>query len=290
VEGRASILTTSTQADMQGTEAIENIDSRANLSQTRIKVGLSQEFSRDRKLGIYYSYAFVSSDFGDVSHRLGDRPQDLDTMRSAGHSSAAGIRFRGVLAKRLFYGAYASWFFLALDDQLKLSPMVNCHEHDRGFGSSFALGLTYALRPRIIFSFDLGGGFSSTATARTEDTTGNLLERSYRSSPNLSTHEAVQADLWRNVFGSVSLLTVRQTTGSGLTLYPDRFGRLLTTDGVPKPNGLAQETETHYAAEFGAGWHFTKNFLGEYVFSTNQTFTAPRHSFLFRYTFRLPER
>jgi len=140
-----------------------------------------------------------------------------------------------------------------------------------------------------MFSFDLGGGFSSTTTTRTEDATGNRLERSYRNNPYFSTHEAVQADVWKKLFGSISLLTVHQTASTGLTLYPDCFGRSLTTDGVARPDGLTRETETHYTSEFGAGWHFTKNFLGEYVFSTSYSITTPSHSFLFRYTFRLPE-
>lgn len=270
--------------------AIERWQSTVNLGQTQLKAGLSHDFSGERKLGIYYGYGFVSADFGNLFHSLNGRPQGLDTTHSAGRSSEAGIQYRGVLSRRLFYGAHASWFLLSLNDRLNLSEIVNSHEHDRTTGSSFTVGLAYALRPRIMLSFDLGGGFSSTATARTEDSTENVLERSYRSSPYLSTHEAVQADVWRNLFGSVSLLTVHQTMSSALTLYPDRFGRLLTTDGVPKPNGLTQETETHYRSEFGAGWHFTKSFLGEYVFSTYHSLVTPSHSFLFRYTFRMPER
>jgi len=290
VKGQGSIFSTETQQDMSGMAAIEKRQSTVNLGQTQLKAGLSHDFSGERKLGIYYGYGFVSADFGNLFHSLNGRPQGLDTTHSAGRSSEAGIQYRGVLSRRLFYGAHASWFLLSLNDRLNLSEIVNSHEHDRTTGSSFAVGLAYALRPRVMCSFDLGGGFSSTATARTEDSTGNVLERSYRSSPYLSTHEAVQADLWRNLFGSVSLLTVHQTMSSALTLYPDRFGRLLTTDGVPKPNGLTQETETHYRSEFGAGWHFTKSFLGEYVFSTYHSLVTPSHSLLFRYTFRMPER
>jgi hypothetical protein len=289
VAGKGSIFTRQTQRDMVGMEAIENSESTVSLRQIQLKAGLSHDFSGERKLGIYYGYGFVSADFGNLFHTLNGKPQGLDTTHSAGRSSEAGIRFRGALTRRLFYGAHASWFLLSLNDRLNLSEMVNSHEHDRTTGSSFALGLAYALRPRIMLSFDLGGGFSSKATARTEDSTGNILERNYTRSPYLSTHEAVQADLWRNLFGSVSLLTVRQTTSSAFTLYPDRFGRLLTTDGVPKLNGLTQETETHYRSEFGVGWHFTKSFLGEYVFSTYHSLVTPSHSFLFRYTFRMPE-
>ncbi|HVS87091.1 MAG TPA: FecR domain-containing protein [Candidatus Acidoferrum sp.] len=289
VKGWGSLLNFVTQQDAAGNVASERIDSKSNLSQTRIKAGVSHDFSRERKLGIYYSYGFVSADFGNASHTLNGQPQSLDTTQSAGRSSEVGIRFRGVLTKKLFYGAQASWFLLSLDDQLKLSTIVNSHQHDRTTGSSFAAGFGYALRPRVVFTLDLAGGFSKTTTMRTEDATGNILERNRRSSPFLSAHEAIQADVWRHLFVSGSLLTVRQTLSTNLALHQDRFGRLLTSDGTFAPNGLTRDRSTTYYSEFGAGWRFTDNFLAEYVFSTNYGVTQPSYVFLLRYSFRVRE-
>ena len=289
VKGRGSLLNFVSQQDPAGNITSERIDSKSNLVQTRIKAGISHDFSGERKLGIYYSYGFVSADFGNMSHTLNGQQESLDTTKGAGRSSEVGLRFRGVLTKKLFYGAQASWFLLSLDDQLKLSSIVNSHEHDRTSGSSFALGLGYALRRRIVFTVDLAGGFSNTTTVRTEDPTGKLLEHDRRSSPFLSTHEAVQADVWRHLFVSGSLLTVRQTISTNLTLYPDRFGRLLTSNGTFAPNGLTSDRSTTYYSEFGAGWRFTDNFLAEYVFSTNYGITRPSHVFLLRYSFRIRE-
>jgi hypothetical protein len=172
---------------------------------------------------------------------------------------------------------------------LKLSTIVNSHEHDRTTGSSFALGMGYAFRPRIVLTVDLAGGFANTATMRTEDATGNLLERNHRNSPFLSAHEAIQADIWRHLFVSASLLTVHQTLSTNLVLYPDRFGRLLTSDGIFAPNGLTRDRTTFYYSEFGAGWRFTDSFLAEYVLSTNYGVTPPSHVFLLRYSFRVRE-
>jgi hypothetical protein len=289
VKGWESLLNFVTQQDAAGNVASERINSNTNLAQTRIKAGVSHDFSRDRKLGIYYSYGFVSANFGNVSHTLNGQPQTLDTSQSAGRSSEVGLRFRGVLTKKLFYGAQASWFLLSLNDQLKLSTVVNSHEHERKTGSSFSLGLGYALRPRIVLTLDLAGGFSNATTMRTEDATGNLLERNLRSSPFLSSHEAFQADVWRHLFVSGSLLTVRRTTSTNVSLYPDRFGRLLTTDGISAPNGLTRDRLTRYYSEFGAGWRFTDDFLSEYMFSTNYGVTRPSHMFLLRYSFRVRE-
>ena len=289
VKGWGSLLNFVTQQDAAGNVASERIHSNSDLAQTRIKAGVSHDFSGGRKVGIYYSYGFVSADFGNISHTLNSQPQSLDSTQSAGRSSEVGIRFRGVLTKKLFYGAQASWFRLSIEDKLKLSAIVDSHEHDRTTGSSFAVGFGYALRPRIAFTMDLAGGFSNTSTLRTEDATGNLLERNHRSSPFLSAHEAIQADVWRHLFISGSLLTVRQTLSTKLTLYPDRFGRLLTSDGIFAPNGLTSDVSTNYYSEFGTGWRFTDSFLAEYVFATDYGVTRPSHVFLLRYNFRVRE-
>ncbi len=289
VKGWGSLLNFVTQQDAVGIVASERVDSNTNLAQTRIKAGVSHDFSGERKLGIYYSYGFVSADFGNVSHTVNGQPQSLDTTRSAGRSSEVGVRFRGVLTKKLFYGAQGSWVLLSLDEKLKLSTIVNSHEHDRTTGSSFAVGIGYAFRPRIVLTLDIAGGFANTTTMRTEDATDNLLERNCRGSPFLSAHEAIQADIWGHLFVSGSLLTVRQTLSTNLALYPDRFGRLLTSDGIFAPNGLTRDRSTLYYSEFGAGWRFTDNFLAEYVLSTNYDLTRPSHVFLLRYSFRVRE-
>jgi FecR-like protein len=290
VKGWGSLLNFVSQQDAMGNVASERTNSITNLAQTRIKAGVSHDFSGERKLGIYYSYGFVSADFGNVSHTLNGQLQSLDSTRSGGRSSEVGVRFRGVLTRKLFYGAQASWFLLSLDEQLKLSAIVNSHEHDRTTGSSFAVGLGYAFRPRIVLTLDIAGGFANTTTMRTEDATGNLLERNLRGSPFLSAHEAIQADVWRHLFVSGSLLTIRQTLSTNLALYPDRFGRLLTSDGTFAPNGLTRGRSTIYYSEFGVGWRFTDNFLAEYVLSTTYGLTQPSHIFLLRYSFRIPER
>jgi hypothetical protein len=289
VKGWGSLLNLVTQQDAAGNVASERIDSNSNLALTRIKAGVSHDFSGERKVGIYYSYGFVSAAFGNISRTLNGQPQSLDTTQSAGRSSEVGVRFRSVLTRKLFYGAQASWFRLSLEDQLNLSAIANSHEHDRTTGSSFAVGFGYALRPRIAFTVDLAGGFLNARTLRTEDATGNLIERNHRSSPFLSTHENLQADVWRHLFVSGSLLTVRQTLSTDLTLYPDRFGRLLTSDGIFAPNGLTTDVSTTYYSEFGAGWRFTDSLLAEYVLATDYGVTRPSHVFLLRYNFRIHE-
>ena len=285
VQGSGSLLNFVTQQDALGNISSERVDSRSNLAENRIKIGVSHDFSGQRKIGIYYNYGFLSADFSDLSHTLNAQPQPLDITRSAGRFSEGGIRFRGVLTRKLFYGAQASWFVLSLDEQLRLSTIVNSHQHNRTTGSSFAVGLGYAFRPRVVFTLDLAGGFSNTAALRAEDITGNPLERNRRTSPFFSAHTAVQADVWKSLFVNGSLLTVRQNLYRDLTLYPDRLGRLLTSDGTFAPNGYTSNSSTSYYSEFGVGWRFNRALLAEYVFSTDYGKTPPSHVFLLRYSF-----
>jgi hypothetical protein len=213
----------------------------------------------------------------------------LDSTQSEGRFSEAGIRFRGVLTPRLFYGAQASWFLISLQEQLRLSTIVNSQEHNRTIGSSFAVGLGYAVNRRAVFIIDLAGGFSNARSARVEDGTGNSLERNRRSSPFFSAHTAVQADVWKKLFISGSLLTGRQNRYRDLILYPDHLGRLLSSDGAFAVNGHSSDSFTSYYSEFGVGWRFNNALLGEYILSTDYGQTQPGHIFLLRYSFRQPE-
>jgi hypothetical protein len=100
-------------------------------------------------------------------------------------------------------------------------------------------------------------------------------------------HAAVQADVWRKLFVNGSLLSLTQSRVTDLTLLPDRFGRRLTTDGLFAPNGRTRDRFTDYFSNLGIGWRFKRNFLAEYVFSTDFGHTSPRHTLLLRYTFTI---
>jgi hypothetical protein len=289
VKGRGSFLNFMTQQDAAGNVLSQKVDSRSNLDETRIKIGLSHDFAGQRKIGLYYNYGFVSTDFYNVAHSLNAQPQGLDMTQSMGRFSEAGLLFRGVLTRKLFYGAQASWFLLSMDERLKLSAIVNSHAHNRTTGSSFAVGLGYALTPRIVFTLDLTGGFSSSSGLRVEDATGNSLERNRRTSPFFSAHTAFQVDVWKNLFVTGSLLTVHQNFYQNLTVYPDSFGRLLSSDGSFAPNRYASNGSTSYYSEFGAGWRFNNNLLAEYILWTDYGTTRPSHVFLLRYSFHRRE-
>jgi len=89
---------------------------------------------------------------------------------------------------------------------------------------------------------------------------------------------------------SGSVLSVTQSRVADLTLYPDRFGRRVTDAGIFEPNGRTRDHFTDYFSNFGIGWRFNRNFLTEYIFSTDFGQTAARHTVLFRYTFSHAEK
>jgi hypothetical protein len=134
-------------------------------------------------------------------------------------------------------------------------------------------------------SFDVAGGVARIHDARQENATSSLLESERKRASFLSLHAALQADVWRRSFISASVLSITQSQLTDLTLYPDRFGRLMTSDGIFQPNGRTHDRFTDYFSNFGFGWRFNRSFLAEYIFSTDFGQTSARHTLLFRYTF-----
>jgi hypothetical protein len=278
------------QSDTKGLTANENILSSTNFSETRFKLGVTHDFSSHSKLGLYYNYGLLQAQLNDNSHLLDGIAQSPDFSSSSGHLSEAGLRFRGVRTNRLFYGLQASGFASSLNQQLRLSIISDSHAREFSSGGIATFGLGYALQPRILLSFDISGGLSTVSFRRTEAITRNALELRHTSSAFVSTHEAVQADVWRRLFVDSSLLTMWQNSTMNLNLYPDRFGRFLTTQGIFAPNGTTLDQNVYYYSEFGAGWRFNVNLLVEYVYSTNYGYSPGSHLLLLQYTFGKQEK
>jgi hypothetical protein len=289
VSGRGSFSNLLTQSDGLGVISRESTQSQSTIGQTQFKIGISHLLSGNHKLGLFYRYGFVSASDGDRSHTLNGLPQTLDSRNSSGHSSEIGLRLRGPLTRKLFYGLQASWLGLWLDDRLLRAASVDSHQTDNISRAAFGVGLGYAFRPRVVLSFDVAGGFTRSKNLRTEDATRNLLEDKRQGGHFTSVHAALQADVWRQLFVSGSLLVARQSFSSTFTLYPDRFGRL-TSSGLFSPNGIASDRAMSYYSEFGLGWRFTPQFLAQYVISTDYGFSTPSHTLLLRYTFRIGEK
>jgi hypothetical protein len=287
---RGRLSNTITQADTTGLTASELIKSRSLASRTRLTFGLTHELRGGQKLALFYRYGFTSAEDRERLRTMNGVQRFLNRTNATGRSSEIGLRLRGVITRRLFYGAEASYIFANTDESTKRNRVVDSIIGDRSTRATLGFGLGYVLRPRTIFSFDVAGGVAHILDARRENATGNLLENEKKSASFFSLHTAVQADVWRRLFVSGSVLAVSQSHVADLNLYPDRFGRSLTNDGVFEPNGRTHDRFTDYFSNLGMGWRFNRNFLAEYIFSTDFGQTSPRHTLLLRYTFSRGER
>lgn len=290
VTGQGSLLNLIRQSDPAGLIARERIESASNIHQTLFKLGLTRDLDGGHKLGFLYRYGVVSANDGEWLHTFNGAPLPVDSTLSSGHSSEIGVRLRGPLTRRLFYGLDGSWLWLELNDRLKRTMAVDAHQGDRISHAVFGAGLGFAVSPRLVFSFDAAGGFSHTNNLRREDATGNLLENRADRSRFFSLHGGVQADLWRQLFVNTSFLAVTESHQSDVAVYPDRFGRFLTSSGLPASAGPTSGHSTTYFSDFGIGWRFSRNFLAQYVLSTDYGLTSPSHTLLLRYTFSFRQR
>jgi hypothetical protein len=281
---RGRLSNTIMQTDVTGFSASEIIKSHSFADRTRLTVGMTRELGGGRKLALFYRYGFTAAEDRERS-RTNVVPGLLDRTSATGHSSEIGFRLRGPFSRRLFYGIESSYLFATTDENARHTGVVDSIINSRSRRATLGFGLGYVLRPRTVFSFDVTGGVARIHDVRNESETSNLLENERKGASFLSLHAALQADVWRRLFVSGSLLSVTQSRVSDLTLYPDRFGRLMTGDGGFQPNGRTRDRFTDYFSNLGLGWRFNRNFLVEYIFSTDFGQTSPRHTLLFRYTF-----
>jgi hypothetical protein len=273
-----------TESDVNGLTATEMIKSRSRAERTRFTFGITRELEGARKLGIFYRYGITSAEDRERS-RLTSGARVRNRTNSTGNSSEIGFRFRGLATRRLFYGIEGSYFFAGTDENARHTGVVDSTISGRSKRTALGFGLGYLIRPRTIFSFDVAGGIARINDARSENATGNLLETEGKRASFFSLHAAVQADVWRRLFMSGSVLSVTQSQITDSNLFPDRFGRTMTADGLFQPNGTSHDRFTDYFSNFGVGWRFSPNFLGEYIFSTDFGQTSSRHTFLLRYSF-----
>ncbi|HLK62140.1 MAG TPA: FecR domain-containing protein [Bryobacteraceae bacterium] len=287
LKGTGSLISTTTQPGETGAISTERIDSSSNVSQTRLTMGFSHDFSRDTKLGVFYRYAFIEATDADDSHTIDGTPAALNSTATAGHSSEIGMRWRSAITQRLFYGVTAAWLGVSLRDGLVRTNAVDSHERDRAQRGSLGLGVGYALTRRVMLSLDLAGGATRTQAARNEDATGNLLQNGTANGHFVSAHAAVQADLTQHLFVSASLLNVWQCHELNVDLFPDRYGQsTLVQDSFFPFNPAAFQAGNHFS-DFGVGWRFSRSFFVQYLYSTDYGVTPASHTLMLRYTFHL---
>ena len=280
-----SLINTTIQTDPTGLTSRERVDTGSFARRTRFTVGVTHELSSGMKLGLFYRYGFVTAEDRDRSRTLNGANRLLNHTNVTGRSSEIGLRVRGAITRRLFYGAEGSYLFANNDGRTRRARVVDSDVFAGSTRATLGFGLGYVPRRGTVLSFDVAGGITRISDRRLERSTGNVLQTEKERAPFVSLHAAVQADVWRRSFLSASMLSVTQTQVTDLTLFPDVLGRRVTSDGMFMPNGRIRDHFTDYFGNFGAGWRFNRNFLVEYILSTDFGQTSARHTLLLRYTF-----
>ncbi len=262
----------------------EQYASGSSIAQTRFTLGLSRQLFSRHKLGVFYRYGLIDASDVESQHLILGQPVNTNATRSGGHSSEFGLRLRGVITPRLFYGVSASWLGLALSDSLQRIIATDSTQRDRLKRGVLAAGAGFLLDRRTVLTADVSGGISHSQAARRESSSSLLVEDGCSTDRTISAHIAIQRDLSHRFFVSASYLNVWRSTALRVLLLPDSFGRTTIVQNTFFPL-TATLLGPHYS-DFGAGWRIRPNLTAQYVYSTDYGATSGSHAVMFRYTFR----
>jgi FecR protein len=248
-----------------------------------LSVGFTQDFGDDRKLGIFYRYGtgsvqdtFSYATFFRSSASEPYSYADNVTPRTGpGSLSEVGVRFRGSLTQRMFYGLEGS-LLSARERQV----VTSLHEDRRNNRATVGAGIGYALRPRTIFSLDIAFGITREKFQSKNFHFFEGIVESHATDKKSylgSIHGGLQTDLWRNLFAGASAVLL-------LNKYSGRF-----IDSDPRFNyyydSAGGYSDTDYLANFNAGWRMTPSWVFQYVFFPGYGPNPSTHSFMLRYEF-----
>lgn len=290
LRGSGSLSSTTVNTDPDGDSggpSVERLAAISRISQTRLTAGLTRDFSRKAKLGVFYRYGWIAAADQDLSHTVNSVPVSLGFTGLGGHSTEIGFRLRGALTPRLFYGAAGSWLGTSLAGGLAPSGTAESLARDRAQRNSLGFGMGYAASRRVLLTLDTAAGASRVAASRFENATGNLLQNGAANGHFVSAHAALQVNLTRRFFVSGSLLNVWRAQQVNVDLFPDQFGwTSLAQDSFFPLAPSAYQLAPRFS-DFGAGWSFSPKFFAQYLFTTDYGVTSSSHALMLRYTFKL---
>jgi hypothetical protein len=303
------LLNTDTDESMNFVPAHQESDTRAR--RTGLSIGITQDFGEDKKLGIYYRYstgpvrlnARRSGFWGFVNDDPQYNPAFEDFRTRPGHSSEAGVLFRGSVTRRLFYGVESS-ILIEREQEEAHAPISITADNITYNGTSTYLGkrranrgmigagIGYALRSRTVLSLDISAGLArENYLGQSHDSypsslphgisTGAYDNYGHERSSFRALHIGGQTDIWRNLFagGSLFFIRGRKQSDSG-TDVPEEFRM---------PQTIYSQEESHNEKyellNFGAGWRISPGWIVQYIYFTSYGRNTPSHSLMFRYEF-----
>src|SRR6266511_4384224 len=268
------------------TLASEDLKTESQINRLRFRLGMTREFDGGHKLGLLYSHELANADDRDRSRLFNGLPLGLDSTRQEGRSSEVSFRLRGPFTRRLFYGLEGSLLWGESDGQIRRAVIADSTTRANVSSAVASFGLGFFLRRTTVLSGDFAFGLSRVRAERLEDATGDPVEDRRERERYISAHVGLQTDVWRQLFASASALVIGEANTTDLSLYPDLFGRRLTSLGLAEPGGRSLQNSTNLFSDFGVGRRLRPNLVAEYIFSINTGLGPPRHIFLLRYTFR----
>jgi hypothetical protein len=251
-----------------------------------LSVGFTQNIGDDKKLGAYYRFSvgsvedtIRSSGFWAFLNGVQQYfPGGADLRTRPGHSSEAGVLFRGSATRRLFYGVESSILF-GQDkveshssfsnipgpiNYLSLQAYLNKRQVRQGM---IGFGIGYALRQRTVLSLDISTGRANADSLfQTQYAPFRFPfdDYAHERTSFKAGHIGGQTDVWRNLFAGGALSYIFEW---------NRYNLL----------------EKRKLFSFTGGWRLTPRWITQYGYFSSHSFTfggsAPSHILMFRYEF-----
>lgn len=288
LNGTTSLVTGNSTGGGPGFNGInvrEELVARSDVSRTRFRAGMTHLFRNGNKIAVHYHRGEGSARDQDESRLFNGLALPLDSVELRSDFDEIGIRLRGPVTKKLFYGVEGSWIDVDIGEKLRRSVIVPSQQREDLRRMLFGGGFGYMLRPGTFFSVDLAAGKIDIGESINEDATGNLLERTHERKHFFSVHAAAQSDLWKGLFAGASVIGLGQRLTLDRTLFPDRFGRKLTSTGLFAPDGITRDIFTDPIADLSLGLRMKQKFVLQYVFTTDFGRTPGSHILMLRLDF-----
>jgi FecR protein len=281
-------------------------NSYVQFNRTRLTFGLFHKFSESKKLGVYYRQGIHSSnstghyhkDFSGWEHQFESfyystppinktifDKTDISTL-----SSEVGLRYRARMTRRLFYGFEGSYLYERINTRYRIEGQPLTRDRDLARRVRLGVGTGFILNSKTILSLDFTVGRMNTSKPSANIFIGSILyagslapistyDPLYERGNFLSGHGMIQTNPWRNLFVSASSLSTFYKGVLAYTYNNNSFSYSASYTNYLK--------EKNYLTNFGIGWRFKPNLIGEYLLSLDHSNRRPSHSLMLRYTFNL---
>ena len=258
-----------------------------DVTRNRFTVGVKHNFNRS-ELGLFYRYGRNRTILGNSEFVSNSNTNNSYQIESKSDSSEVGVQFRRTVTPRFFYGLEGSLFLEKSNDRVingTGSTEITSTQNTNSNRTSFGAGVGYLFKPQTIFTLDVNGGFINGNSTRISDSSGEIVETNDRNSKFASFHAALQTDIWKGLFGSATVNSFYRNNALDQRIFTNNF-QLQKNPFGESTNDIFRKNSVNYTfSDFGLGWRFSPNYIVQYVFTTDYGETAPRHNFLFKYSF-----